>query len=76
MLLSAQSLASEEVFAIEDGVGTTIRIDSGEVRVTEDGSFIDHILCGGQEYTIDRPGRAIVAAQMESRFSLYTGKFS
>lgn len=74
-LLPAQLLAAEELLAVSDGVATTIRIDIGEVWITEEGSFIDHILCAGQQYTIDRPGRAIVAAQTESRIALCSPKF-
>ncbi len=70
MLLPAQLLKVGELLAISDGVATTLRIDLGEVWITEEGSFIDHILCAGQRYTIDRPGRAIVAARTVSRIAL------
>lgn len=69
--LLARSLAAQELLAISDGVATSIRIDRGEVCISEDGAFIDHILCAGQHYTFDRPGRAIVAAQTASRITLY-----
>jgi Protein of unknown function (DUF2917) len=65
------SLARDELLAVTDGEATTIRIERGEVWVTEHGSFIDHILSAGQRYTFDRPGVALVAAQRDSRVSLY-----
>lgn len=74
-LLPAQMLAAEERLEISDGVATTLRIDTGEVLISEEGSFIDHILCAGQQYTIDRPGRAIVAARRRSRIALCSPKF-
>ena len=66
----AASLAAGESLAVVDGVASTIRIDRGEVWLTEHGSFIDHILVAGQSYTFDRPGKAIVAAQAESRVTV------
>lgn len=74
-LLPAQLLAVEELLAISDGVGTTVRIDLGEVWITEEGSFVDHILCAGQQYAIDRPGRAIVTARTVSRIALCSPVF-
>jgi hypothetical protein len=71
-LLPAQYLAADELLAVSDGVATTVRIESGEVSITEEGSFIDHILCAGQQYTIDRSGRAIVAARTKSRVAIYS----
>jgi hypothetical protein len=46
-LLPAQALLPEEVLIITDGVGTTMRIDGGEVLITEEGSFIGHLLSAG-----------------------------
>ena len=66
----AAFLARGESLAVVDGEASTIRIDRGEVWLTEHGSFIDHILVAGQSYTFDRPGRAIVAAQAESRVTV------
>ena len=63
----AASLAPGESLAVVDGLASTLRIDCGEVWLTEHCSFIDHILVAGQSYTLDRPGKAIVAAQTESR---------
>ena len=64
-------LAPGETLSVLDGEATTIRIDHGEVWITEDGSFIDHILSAGQLYTFDRPGLALVAAQAASRVTVY-----
>lgn len=70
-LLPSQTLAVEDWLAITDGVGTTIQIHGGEVWITEDGSFIDHILTTGHRYTFDRSGRAVVVARRESFIDLY-----
>ena len=64
-------LAPGETLSVLNGEATTIRIDRGEVWITEEGSFVDHILRAGHRYTFDRPGLAIVAAQVASRVTLY-----
>jgi hypothetical protein len=66
----AASLACGESLSVDDGVAATIRIDRGEVWLTEHGSFVDHILVAGQSYTFDRPGRAIVTAQADTRVAV------
>lgn len=59
-----------ESLAITDGEATTIRIDRGRIWITEEKSFIDHVLVAGQRYTLDRPGVAIVTAQEDARVTL------
>ena len=71
MLPPLLSLEFGELIVIADGPDTTIRIGIGQVRISEEGSFIDHILIAGQQYTIDRAGRAAVIAQTESQISLH-----
>jgi len=68
--MTAASLAHGESLTVVDGEASTIRIDRGEVWLTEHGSFIDHILVAGQAYTFDRPGTAIVTAQADSRVTV------
>ena len=68
--MTAASLARGESLTVLDGEASTIRIDRGEVWLTEHGSFIDHILVAGQSYVFDRPGTAIVAAQAESQVTV------
>ena len=54
-----------------DGEATTIRIDRGEVWITEEGSFIDHILAPvSGTPSIARAWR-IVAAQGDVRVTLF-----
>ena len=53
--MTAASLAPGESLTVVDGEASTIRIDRGEVWLTEHGSFIDHLLVAGQAYTFDRP---------------------
>ena len=56
-----------DTVSVTDGEATTIRIDRGCVWITEEGSIIDHILEGGQRYTFDRPGVALISAQNDVR---------
>jgi len=69
--MTAASLARGESLTVLDGEASTIRIDRGEVWLTEHGSFIDHVLVAGQAYTFDRPGKAIVTAQADSRVTVF-----
>jgi len=69
--VTAASLACGESLTVVDGEASTIRIDRGEVWLTEHGSFIDHILVGGQSYIFDRPGVAIVTAQVDSQVTVF-----
>jgi Protein of unknown function (DUF2917) len=55
---------------VTNGQGTTIRIDRGCVWITEEKSFIDHVLVAGQHYTFDRPGVAIATAREDARVTL------
>jgi hypothetical protein len=64
-------IARGELLAITDGEATTIRIDRGEVWISEEGSYIDHVLCAGQAYTVESSGVALVAAQKDSRVTLF-----
>lgn len=68
--MTAAFLASGESLTVVDGEASTIRVDLGEVWLTEHGSFVDHILVAGQSYTFDRPGTAVVAAQADSRVTV------
>jgi hypothetical protein len=69
--MTAASLARGESLTVLDGEASTIRIDRGEVWLTEHGSFIDHVLVAGQAYTFDRPGKAIVTAQADSHVTVF-----
>jgi len=62
---TAHSLPRGAWLALEDGVATVIQVKQGEVWMSEEGSFIDHILVAGQHYAVDRPGVAIVSMQSE-----------
>lgn len=55
---------------VTDGKATTIRIERGCVWITEEKSFIDHVLVAGQRYTFDRPGVAIATAREDARVPL------
>ena len=68
--MTAAFLARGESLTVVDGEASTIRVDLGEVWLTEHGSFVDHILVAGQCYVFDRPGTAIVAAQEDSRVTV------
>ena len=69
--LPAKSLPRGAWLALEDAVETVIQIEQGEVWITEEGSFIDHILVGGQHYAIDRPGVAIVSVESEADLTMH-----
>ncbi|MFO1303198.1 MAG: DUF2917 domain-containing protein [Burkholderiales bacterium] len=59
-----------ESLVVTDGEATTLRIQRGCVWITEEGSFVDHILVAGQRYTLDRPGTAIVTAHEDAKVTL------
>jgi hypothetical protein len=69
--LHANSLPRGAWLALEDGVATVIQVKQGEVWISEEGSFIDHILVAGQHYAIDRPGVAIVSMQSEADVAMH-----
>jgi len=69
--MTAAWLVRGESLTVVDGAASTIRIDRGEVWLTEHGSLIDHVLVAGQSYTFDRPGMAIVAAQVDSHVTVF-----
>jgi Protein of unknown function (DUF2917) len=70
-ILHANSVPRDAWLAIEDGIETVIQIEHGEVWITEEGSFIDHILVTGQHYAIDRPGVTIISMQCESHVVMH-----
>jgi hypothetical protein len=70
-ILHANSLPRGAWLALEDGVATVIQVKQGEVWISEEGSFIDHILVAGQHYAIDRPGVAIVSMQSEADIAMH-----
>jgi len=70
-ILHANSLQRGAWLALEDGVATVIQVKRGEVWISEEGSFIDHILVAGQHYAIDRPGVAIVSMQSEAHVAMH-----
>ncbi|HET7363224.1 MAG TPA: DUF2917 domain-containing protein [Burkholderiales bacterium] len=50
------------VLRIEDQPGTTIRVCSGALWVTQQGDVRDHYLIPGQSFTVDRDGTALATA--------------
>jgi hypothetical protein len=75
MRLAMRSIARAEIpvgesLVVIDGEATTMRIDRGCIWITEEKSFIDHVLVAGQRYTFDRPGVAIVTAHEDARDTL------
>jgi hypothetical protein len=73
--ITRASLARGASLSVTDGEGVTIRIHRGCVWVTEEESFIDHVLVGGQRYTFDRPGVAIVTAHEDACMTLSAPRF-
>ena len=70
-ILHANSLQRGAWLALEDGVATVIQVKQGDVWISEEGSFIDHILVAGQHYAIDRPGVAIVSMQSQAHVAMH-----
>ena len=68
--IARTDIADGEALLVTDGEATTLHIDRGCVWVTEEGSFVDHVLVAGQRYTLDRPGIAIVTAHGDARVTL------
>lgn len=60
---------------VTNGKGTTVRIEGGCVWITEEKSFIDHVLVAGQRYTFDRPGVAIATAHEDACVTLDAPRF-
>jgi hypothetical protein len=73
--ITRASMVRGASLSVTDGEGATIRIHRGCVWVTEEESFIDHVLVGGQRYTFDRPGVAIVTAHEDACVTLSAPRF-
>ena len=74
--IARSDIARGEALTVTDGEAATIRIDRGTVWITEEGSYIDHILTAGQRYTFDRPGTAIVSAHTDARVTVLASRFA
>ena len=70
-VLQAKSLTCGAWLVLEDSVGTLVYVERGEVWISEEGSFIDHILVSGQRYAIDRPGKAIISMQSQASLAMH-----
>src|SRR6185295_3279279 len=55
---------------IVDGCGVLVRVLSGVVWITQDGSAEDHVLQPGERFRLDRNGLAIVQAFRRSALTL------
>ena len=73
--IARASLVRGASIAVTDGEGTTIRIDRGCVWITEEASFIDHVLVARQRYTLDRAGVAVVTAHEDAQVTLSAPRF-
>ena len=56
------AMARGAVLRIDDEPGTTIRVWSGALWVTQEGDLRDHYLTPGQSFTVDRDGTALATA--------------
>jgi hypothetical protein len=52
-----------------DGRGSSLRVLSGSVWVTQDGDLRDIVLAPGDSFTLDRDGLAIVYATADSELA-------
>jgi hypothetical protein len=56
--------------AIVDGEGLRLRVVSGEVWITEEGSLVDLVIGAGESCPLTRPGSAVVEVQRDARLAL------
>jgi hypothetical protein len=67
--LSSIGLARGNVARIEDARGTTLRVETGSVWVTQDGSRDDVLLDAGESFRIERDGTTVLSP-LGKRFAL------
>ena len=67
--LSSIGLTRGSVARIENGRGTVLRVETGSVWVTQDGSRKDVLLQAGESFRIERDGATVLSA-LGPRFAL------
>jgi hypothetical protein len=55
---------------IDDGEGSVVRVRTGQVWITEEGSFVDLVIGTGEACPLTRPGRALIQVQCRTRLAL------
>ncbi|MBW8906231.1 MAG: DUF2917 domain-containing protein [Betaproteobacteria bacterium] len=63
-------MARGSVLRIEDEPGTSIRVWSGALWVTQEGDARDYYLTAGQSLTVERRGTTIATAMHSARISV------
>jgi hypothetical protein len=58
------------VLRFHDRPGTSIRVWSGELWLTQEGDARDHYLVAGQCFTLDRGGTALATAMRRAQVSV------
>lgn len=63
-------LMSGQLANLDDARGTVVRVSRGRLWLTQDGDRADHVLEAGDSWMIERDGRTIVEAQVDSLVDL------
>lgn len=66
-------LERSQILRVRNGKGTTVRVVSGAVWVTQDGDARDVVLEAGKDFVLDRSGMAVLAPLSEGRVRLVLG---
>ena len=66
----AVSLDHRDTFELIDAAGTTATVDSGCLWITMDGDRRDIVLHPGDSWTVERNGRTLVHAEVQSKIRL------
>lgn len=67
-------MARGSVLRIDDEPGTSIRVWSGALWVTQEGDARDYYLTAGQSFTVERRGTTIATAMHSARISVSSPK--
>jgi Protein of unknown function (DUF2917) len=65
-------LRPREALLLDNAQGTTLWVERGSLWVTQERDSRDIILGEGMRFTIDRPGRTLVAAESASAVRLFS----
>ena len=60
--LTSLGLSGRRIVRLENARGRRLRVESGEVWITQERSSVDAIVKAGESFTISRPGTTLVSA--------------
>jgi hypothetical protein len=67
-------MSAGEMLPIEDGAGQCVAVFHGLLWITQDGDRRDTIVRGGESFTLDRPGLALVQALEPTRLVVFDAR--